>query len=953
MKISPVNLLIKPYTINSQITSTNDKDSALTQRSQSSKYQLIPIYNDYFLTFGARVDKGLDRFYEANKERTPQTVQNYIESLKDRTKYSPLEAQQNSFEILQLADTADDIKEVYPEFKTLINPEESNARRGIIKAINDYSEILAEDGKGVLKNKENFTIYLVKKIFLENKTIEEINKDLETDLEPEFKAAFLFHNEDAKFVYPTTLSSLGIEAPSSDYRQSLRYTREGYSDIVGQKISDGQRAFWASMPDTERTARARKSVEKFETWWANLPHNEKLEMIAEQDSLLAMLQDFKKEKKKEVKSPSIEGTQKAEKEGTRVHVRTGSKKLSQDELFIKWATNNLKIFNESLSDSDKETLHIKRMHNLSSRWKEMTALERTDYISKMKSGSEPLRFAMIDAWNNSLDLIKALSSHLKQNQIYKPADVLYSSQAFSQFQSDVMSEFWEKHPDFAVELGEKIQNANTRVQEAISHGTFEELKRQIIRDKNHRIKEIEAFKKLSTQPQPAPQEDYLKEFKQAYLNEPHAGAQMKNMPQAYVDDYFTAIGEGYSKECIEAWTRNLKGEKALTGDLELLYHISHSEPAQTQRMNRAIEAALGNVLYDCTHNPDVFRFSHSDAKTALAQIARGEKEINIGSQKEQQVFKMPVLKHKFDKNKIGQLYQTYKESLSENEIYRIATSFFETKNSSVLEPLQAYMDSFGKSLDIIFSARSIFPKLVKERMYKKFMDNMPSELSEKVICYFDNTSDPFGREDIIKRINFKLSKRFDFVPSIMLERYQDEIGRSIRRRSSNNIELLETKLGTKRKDPKSMAGIAILPKSDFKPINKLKVLAAEQVLAEALYDSTKNPEVFALQFEELCDNIEVFNMVRKFPSESRIYPASDFSESIVLTANKKLDLKQLTEEFIACTNDVTDNWLNTEVKNNGIGSLKTLVENLAGDETNPKILNYIAKRVRKYGILLR
>ena len=97
----------------------------------------------------------------------------------------------------------DDIKRDFPDenlFKELINPEESKARRGIIKCIKENKELLELSGEGVLKNKENFTIYLLKKVFLEAKTIDEINKDLENDLNEDFKTDFKYKNPDSKYI---------------------------------------------------------------------------------------------------------------------------------------------------------------------------------------------------------------------------------------------------------------------------------------------------------------------------------------------------------------------------------------------------------------------------------------------------------------------------------------------------------------------------------------------------------------------------------------------------------------------------------------------------------------------------------------------------------------------------------------------------------------------------------
>lgn len=928
----------------------------ITYKHQQQQYQTKPLDT---LSFEARVDKGMDRFYSTNETRMPQTVIDYVATLDDKTKLTPLETQQNAFELLSIAQNAEDIKSAYPSpaeplFKDLINPQDSKARRGIIKLYNDFADDLHAENKDILKSKENFTVYLVKKVFLENKTIDEINNDLETDLEPDFKALFRSANaEESKYIHSTTLSSLGIQPPSHEYRQSLRYTKDGYSDFIGGKISEAQRAFWDSMPEEQRTARAKKSVEKFENWWEALTQNEKLDLIATQETEIEMLKKFKAFQRQDSKQHKTQ-THTTTSEPPRPKTRVGSTKLSQDELFIKWATNNLKKFNEGMSEADKDSLHIKRMHLLSSRWKEMSAAERTDYISKMKSGSEPLRYAMIDAWNNSMDLIKALSSHLRENQIHKPADILYSSQEFSQFQSQVMSEFWEKHPDFATQLGEKIQHSNEKIKAAISNGTFEELKRQILRDKTQRIKSLEAFKKTSPLQTQLPQktEDYLEEFKFAYLNEPHANAQLKNMPQAYIDDYFKAIGAGYNREQIEVWTKNLRGEAITNEELQILRQIAQSEPPQAVRMNRAIEAALANVLYDCTNNPEVFRFSHSDCKTAIAQIDRGEQCIHIVSQKEGQEFQIPLVKRRIDKTKIANLYRAYKEELSGDETYRIAHSFFETKTGDTAA-LEEYISGFGKSANIIFSDRNVFPNAVKERFYQKFANNMPQELKENVHCFFDRYLDPFKRETQIKRINFLLSKRFDFIPSILMQKYQDEVGRALRMTlDPSTLDEFESRACAKRTNIKVKNGLAFLPKLQFQASNTLRLLAGEQVLAEALYDTTRNPEVFAMQFEELCDNIELFNMVKKFPSESRTYYSQSLDKEVTLTATSKLDLKSLKDEYLACTNDVTDLWLNSEVKTHGAGKLSSLIDILSNGESNPKILEAIAKRIKAYKLRL-
>ena len=189
--------------------------------------------------------------------------------------------------------------------------------------------------------------------------------------------------------------------------------------MVGDKISESQKAFWNSLSKEDRTARAKKSVEKFEKWWGSLTKNQILDLIADQKTELELLKEFKKEQKTSGKTANKE-THKESGTISSPHTKVGSNALSQDELFIIWASNNLKLYIENLSEAEKDTLHVKRMQRLAARWANMSPEERTDYISKMKSGSEPLRYTMIDAWNHSSDLIRDLSIHLKENQIFPP-----------------------------------------------------------------------------------------------------------------------------------------------------------------------------------------------------------------------------------------------------------------------------------------------------------------------------------------------------------------------------------------------------------------------------------------------------------------------------------------------------------------------------------------------------
>ena len=79
MKIYP----LQPFALYQQ----NKKPADINKRPEQRNFNYsLPnlYYNDFLINFGARVDKGLERFYDANKEHMPVTVKDYIENLDDK-----------------------------------------------------------------------------------------------------------------------------------------------------------------------------------------------------------------------------------------------------------------------------------------------------------------------------------------------------------------------------------------------------------------------------------------------------------------------------------------------------------------------------------------------------------------------------------------------------------------------------------------------------------------------------------------------------------------------------------------------------------------------------------------------------------------------------------------------------------------------------------------------------
>ena len=81
-----------------QFVQPTQKKEELTS-IENKQYISIP----YGVAFGARVDKGLTRFYEANKERMPKTLKKFIEKLPDKTIMTPQQANKEAFAALATA----------------------------------------------------------------------------------------------------------------------------------------------------------------------------------------------------------------------------------------------------------------------------------------------------------------------------------------------------------------------------------------------------------------------------------------------------------------------------------------------------------------------------------------------------------------------------------------------------------------------------------------------------------------------------------------------------------------------------------------------------------------------------------------------------------------------------------------------------------------------------------
>ena len=117
------------------------------QQQEPSQLQTQYSTNPINISFEARVDKGLIRFYEANANRMPKTVKTYIETLSDKNSKTPLQAQRGAFIALASATSIAQIKDSFDEplFDDLKDPSESKATRGVLGVFREINQYLTAE----------------------------------------------------------------------------------------------------------------------------------------------------------------------------------------------------------------------------------------------------------------------------------------------------------------------------------------------------------------------------------------------------------------------------------------------------------------------------------------------------------------------------------------------------------------------------------------------------------------------------------------------------------------------------------------------------------------------------------------------------------------------------------------------------------------------------------------
>ena len=235
-------------------------------------------YRDYSITFTGRLNRTPENFYaqEFNLNNMPDTVKTYLfENFDERQHMPPAQLQREAYQYLTLADNIDEVKELYNDeqlFKDLKSLDDTKPSKGILLLLKwdkqtSNTPIFKDDAN------KDLTVYLLKKVYLEGKTFDEINKDFDKDITDEIKRELGV--KDGKYFAPSTLRALGIRYPNLSYYNSFLATRNDkeyvppvrkpsthiVSEETRQKLSEASKTWWAGLNELERSEQIKKMME--------------------------------------------------------------------------------------------------------------------------------------------------------------------------------------------------------------------------------------------------------------------------------------------------------------------------------------------------------------------------------------------------------------------------------------------------------------------------------------------------------------------------------------------------------------------------------------------------------------------------------------------------------------------------------------------------------------------
>ena len=269
MRIQAIN----SFNINSK---KSKQQTPKTAPSPTTNNLLLEGYKDFNLSFKARLNRTPENFYaqQFNIDNMPDTVKKYLfEDFEQRHHMPPAQLQRQAFEYLKIADSVQDIKDMYPDeplFAHLKELKDTKPSQGILLLLKWDAQTSQTP---IFKDPQNkdLTTYLLKKVYLEGKTNEELNNDFDNDATDAIKRELGV--KDKRYFSQTNIYTLGIRYPKLPYYNSFLATRNDKeyippvrksgvtpSEETKEKLSAAMTKWWAGLNEMERSEQIQKML---------------------------------------------------------------------------------------------------------------------------------------------------------------------------------------------------------------------------------------------------------------------------------------------------------------------------------------------------------------------------------------------------------------------------------------------------------------------------------------------------------------------------------------------------------------------------------------------------------------------------------------------------------------------------------------------------------------------
>lgn len=841
-----------------------------------------------------KLPKTTERLVEKWYDKLPVTLRETLDNIPDKSKFTPAEVLKEAFLGLSIVDNIKEVKVLFPKecegkgiFSKLKDYKKTKATEGILSVYREFKELYEN---GILKNGEDITIYLLKKLFLETKSRKQVNQDLEKDLIDDVKNEFnrKFPKRKGEYIGKDTfIKAFGIKRLDPGVQSFFRYTDEEYCE----KASQTHKEIWSRLTPEQKNERVSVLQQKYKEWIAKLSEEQKEKWLKDR------VNNWKK------LSPE-------QKTDLIIKLKAAGER-QRYAMYDAWNKSEDLIM--ALSVFMKEHQYLKPVDML------FTDEEFGEIQSKI----------MTDFWDSHSDMAEKFGETLSLS--LKEVETAIKEGRFEDLKQKIDAKRAERikkiNAEKAAAEGQKIKDTVTN--KLTETKPAEESK----------IKETAANKQAEEKPAPIIV-DYREEFRKAYRNYYNAD---RCLPASYVDEIIDIMLNGLPQDVIEKITESCKSGAKLSDDLLAEMRERGSKDKITSKMERntrALEAAIAHEMCEKGASPDFYNMSTNTIiniyKKAVKEARNGKKRPNVRNVENY----YNQYKEELSDQKAKQISDTY-------FVFRRKEDYTPEYNKM----LEDYIKSYGKSILILFSDKKEYTSEAKSKFNEKFLRLMPEKLKEVFIPILSSLQD-IKDEKQIKQIGESIYTRYSFMPKDFRDAYIHEVGNTIRfyRISENpnkadfTVQSYKEKMCKKvlRSDESIGMQYLQIPKNIPSRENKIQILAAEQSLADEIFRITENENAYKFEVEPLCNFFEIFCRIKS----EEIINASR-GEEIKFSVKNRAEQRNIYSRYIEYLEKLNDN-ADKIFDGDNIKDTEMLLSILSKDTDNNIRKENIKKRIEAY-----